>query len=72
MLDRSLFAAEPSTDKIGPKPAAVAVGRRWGELGAEVEVGLPGGQLVVSWPGPGSPLWQTGATSAVYEGYIEL
>jgi diaminopimelate epimerase len=52
--------------------AAVAVGRRWGQLAAEVEVSLPGGQLTVSWPGPGSPLWQTGPTRAVYEGYIEL
>jgi diaminopimelate epimerase len=52
--------------------AAVAVGRRWGVLGEEVEVHLPGGVLKVNWPGPGSPLWQTGPTTAVYEGYIEL
>jgi len=52
--------------------AAVAVGRRWGELAAEVEVELPGGVLTVNWPGPGSPLWQTGPTAAVYEGSIEL
>jgi diaminopimelate epimerase len=52
--------------------AAVAVGRRWGQLDADVEVGLPGGVLKVNWPGPGSPLWQTGPTTAVYEGYIEL
>jgi diaminopimelate epimerase len=52
--------------------AAVAVGRLWGELAEEVEVSLPGGVLKVSWPGPGSALWQTGAVSAVYEGQIEL
>jgi diaminopimelate epimerase len=52
--------------------AAVAVGRLWGELAEEVEVALPGGVLKVSWPGPGSALWQTGAVSAVYEGRIEL
>jgi diaminopimelate epimerase len=52
--------------------AAVAVGRRWGMLGPEVAVELPGGTLEVNWPGPGSPLWQTGPTTAVYEGYIEL
>jgi diaminopimelate epimerase len=52
--------------------AAVAVGRRWGLLGQEVAVELPGGTLEVNWPGPGSPLWQTGPTAAVYEGYIEL
>ena len=52
--------------------AAVAVGRRWGWLGEKVEVELPGGVLEVNWPGPGAPLWQTGPTTAVYEGYIEL
>jgi diaminopimelate epimerase len=52
--------------------AAVAVGRRWGVLSQEVEVHLPGGTLKVNWPGPGAPLWQTGPTTAVYEGYIEL
>jgi diaminopimelate epimerase len=52
--------------------AAVAVGRRWGLLGEQVAVELPGGTLEVKWPGPGAPLWQTGPTTAVYEGYIEL
>ncbi len=52
--------------------AAVAIGRRWGELGGEVEVSLPGGVLKVNWPGPNAALWQTGAVSAVYEGQIEL
>ena len=52
--------------------AAVAVGRRWGQLGERVTVALPGGNLQVNWSGPGSPLWQTGPTAAVYEGYIEL
>ena len=52
--------------------AAVAVGRRWGELAAEVDVELPGGVLRVNWPEPNAPLWQTGATATVYEGSIEL
>jgi diaminopimelate epimerase len=52
--------------------AAVAVGRRWGMLAENVSVELPGGTLEVNWPGPGTPLWQTGPTAAVYEGYIEL
>jgi diaminopimelate epimerase len=52
--------------------AAVAVGRRWGVLDENVAVELPGGTLEVNWPGPGAPLWQTGPTAAVYEGYIEL
>jgi diaminopimelate epimerase len=51
---------------------AVAVGRRWGMLAEKVAVELPGGVLEVNWPGPGAPLWQTGPTTAVYEGYIEL
>lgn len=52
--------------------AAVAVGRSWAELADEVAVDLPGGTLVVRWPGPGAPLWQTGPTTRVYEGLIEL
>lgn len=52
--------------------AAVAVGRRWGALDEEVDVELRGGVLTVRWPGPGQPLWQTGPTTLVYEGVIEL
>jgi diaminopimelate epimerase len=52
--------------------AAVAVGRSWGLLAEEVEVSLPGGTLTVNWPGPRSPLWQTGPTTRVYEGRIKL
>ena len=52
--------------------AAVAVGRRWGMLGEKVAVELPGGTLEVNWPGLGAPLWQTGPTATVYEGYIDL
>jgi len=51
--------------------AAVAVGRRWGLLGAGVDVSLPGGVLEVNWQGPGSPLWLAGPTTWVYEGQIE-
>ena len=40
--------------------AAVAVGRRWGILGSEVVVSLPGGDLTVNWSGPGSPLRSAG------------
>ncbi|HET7607056.1 MAG TPA: diaminopimelate epimerase [Gammaproteobacteria bacterium] len=52
--------------------AAVAVGRRWGQLRERVAVELPGGTLEVNWSGPGTPLWQTGPTAAVYEGYIDI
>jgi diaminopimelate epimerase len=52
--------------------AAVAIGRRWGLLGEEIAVQLPGGELRVNWPGPGAPLWQTGPTTSVYEGHLEI
>jgi diaminopimelate epimerase len=52
--------------------AAVATGRRRGVLEAHVAVDLPGGRLEVDWPGEGSDLWQTGQTTTVYEGVIEI
>ena len=52
--------------------AAVATGRRRGELDRNVDVELPGGTLTVDWPGAGADLWQTGQTTKVYEGLIEL
>jgi diaminopimelate epimerase len=52
--------------------AAAAVGRRWGVLAEEVDMGLPGGTLTMHWAGPGAPLWQIGPTSTVFEGRIEL
>ncbi len=52
--------------------AAVAIGRRWGLLEQEVAVALRGGNLVISWPGPGHSLWMTGPAESVFEGHIEL
>lgn len=52
--------------------AAVATGRRRGELDARVAVELPGGRLDVDWPGAGAELWQTGQTTRVYEGLIDI
>jgi len=52
--------------------AAVAIGRRRGTLDARVAVDLPGGRLDVEWPGAGTDLWQTGQTTKVYEGLIEI
>lgn len=52
--------------------AAAAVGRSWGRFDDEVEIRLPGGVLTMRWSGPGNVLWQTGATTMVYEGRIEL
>lgn len=52
--------------------AAVAVGRRHGVLDENVMVDLPGGRLVVSWAGPGEPIWMTGPAVKVFEGQVDL
>jgi len=52
--------------------AAVAVGRRHGPLAEEVRVDLPGGRLIVRWPGPGEPIWLTGPAETAFEGQVEL
>jgi diaminopimelate epimerase len=52
--------------------AAVAVGRRWGLLGDEVRVSLPGGELTIRWVGEGEDLWMIGPATSVFEGTIEL
>lgn len=52
--------------------AAVAVGRRHGPLAEEVRVDLPGGRLIVRWPGPGEQIWLTGPAETAFEGHVEL
>jgi diaminopimelate epimerase len=52
--------------------AAVAVGRRHGPLAEEVRVDLPGGRLIVQWPGPGEEIWLTGPAETAFEGTVEL
>jgi diaminopimelate epimerase len=52
--------------------AAVAVGRRHGPLAEEVRVDLPGGRLVVQWPGPGEPIWLTGPAETAFEGHVDI
>ncbi len=52
--------------------AAVAVGRRHGPLAEEVNVDVPGGRLVVRWPGPGEPIWLVGPAETAYEGQVEV
>jgi diaminopimelate epimerase len=52
--------------------AAVAVGHRWGLLGDEVRVSLPGGELTIRWAGEGEDLWMVGPATSVFEGTIEL
>jgi len=48
--------------------AAVAVLRRRGALDARVAVTLPGGTLVVEWPGGDATLWMSGPAAFVFEG----
>ena len=52
--------------------AAVAVGRTLGLLDETVNVHLPGGTLVIRWPGEDSHLWMTGPAVTVYTGQIDL
>lgn len=51
--------------------AAVAVGRSWGLLDADVSVALPGGTLRIQWDGPGHPVWMTGEAVTAFEGLIQ-
>lgn len=52
--------------------AAIAVGRRHGPLAEEVKVDLPGGRLVVQWPGPGEQIWLTGPAETAFEGHVDV
>jgi diaminopimelate epimerase len=52
--------------------AAVVAGRILDELDEEVEVSLPGGQLMVSWRGDSAPVWLSGNAELTYEGTLEI
>ncbi len=52
--------------------AAVVTCQQLGLLDAEVNVRLPGGQVVVSWHGGSEPVWLTGNAEYVAEGFIDL
>jgi diaminopimelate epimerase len=52
--------------------AAVAVGRRHGPLAEEVNVDVPGGRLIVRWPGPGEQVWLTGPAETAFEGHVDV
>ncbi|HHZ88603.1 MAG TPA: diaminopimelate epimerase [Chromatiaceae bacterium] len=52
--------------------AAVVCGQQLGVLDASVSVELSGGELVVSWSGPGHTVTMTGPATHVFEGTIEL
>ncbi|MGY0617531.1 diaminopimelate epimerase [Vibrio sp. FJH11] len=49
---------------------AVAVGILQGLLDENVKVSLPGGELNISWQGPGKPLYMTGPTTHVFDGQL--
>jgi diaminopimelate epimerase len=52
--------------------AAVAVGRQHGPLAEEVTVEVPGGRLIVRWPGPGEQVWLTGPAETAFEGHVDV
>lgn len=52
--------------------AAVVAGRVLGKLDEDVEVSLPGGQLMVSWSGESAAVWLSGSAKLSYEGTLDL
>ncbi len=52
--------------------AAVVTGCRDGRLDPVVTARLPGGELMVSWRGPGHPVWLSGDVVRINEGNIEV
>ncbi|MCC7330507.1 MAG: diaminopimelate epimerase [Gammaproteobacteria bacterium] len=52
--------------------AAAVVGQRAGWLAPRVHVSLPGGELLVRWDGPGTPVWLTGEAVTVFEGTVDI
>jgi len=52
--------------------AAVVAGIRRGLLDAPVAVQTHGGELVISWAGPGKPVMMTGPAVSVFEGEIDI
>jgi diaminopimelate epimerase len=52
--------------------AAMVAGRRRGLFDEEVRLALPGGDLVVSWRGPGEAVWLTGPAQYSFEGTVAL
>ena len=52
--------------------AAVVAGSLRGWLDEEVNVTLPGGELLIRWQGNHHPVWMTGPAIEVFEGKIEI
>jgi diaminopimelate epimerase len=52
--------------------AAVAVGRRHGQLDSTVVVELPGGKLEITFAAPGEHIWMKGPTAVSFTGRVEF
>ncbi|MCP4126654.1 MAG: diaminopimelate epimerase [Gammaproteobacteria bacterium] len=52
--------------------AAVVAGISQGLLDQEVQVTLPGGDLVIKWGGNSQPVWMSGPAATVFDGRVEL
>ena len=52
--------------------AAMVSAHRRGLIDRAARVSLPGGDLHISWQGPGTPVWMRGPATAVFEGIIDL
>jgi diaminopimelate epimerase len=52
--------------------AAVAIGRRRGQLDAAVKVHVPGGELRIDWPGPEEHIWLTGPAAVSFQGQVDF
>lgn len=52
--------------------AAVVAGIRQGWLQSPVQVRLPGGELEISWAGPGQAVIMTGPATRVFDGVLQL
>ncbi|MCP3672050.1 MAG: diaminopimelate epimerase [Gammaproteobacteria bacterium] len=52
--------------------AAVVAGIGQGLLDQEVQVTLPGGDLVIKWAGNSQPVWMSGPAATVFDGRVEL
>lgn len=52
--------------------AAMVVARQWGVVDDRVNVDLPGGRLLIQWPGGDASVMMTGPAETVFEGVIDL
>ena len=52
--------------------AAMVSAHRRGFIEGAARVSLPGGDLHITWQGPGTPVWMRGPAAAVFDGVIDL